>query len=125
MFQKLLIIALAGSVGTLARYGIVGLVQGRTGGDFPWGTFAANMAGCFLAGLVWALAETRVSLEGPARTYIMVGFMGAFTTFSAYTLETSELLRAGQYAFAAANVALQNTIGIALFFTGLSIGKYV
>lgn len=125
MLQKLLLIALAGSLGTLARYGLAGAVQRALGGSFPWGTLAANLLGCFLAGAIWSLAETRMSLSGQTRTILLIGFMGAFTTFSAFMLETGQLMRDAQWSFALGNVALQNCCGIILFFLGLALGRTV
>lgn len=125
MFQKLFLLALAGSLGTLARYGISGAVQRALGSQFPWGTLAANLAGCFLAGAVWSMAETKLSLSGQTRTIILIGFMGAFTTFSAFMLETGQLLRDAQWSWALGNIALQNCCGIVVFFIGLAVGRLV
>jgi fluoride exporter len=125
MVHKLLCLALAGALGTLARYGFSGLVQRSFGASFPWGTLAVNVLGCFLAGAVWALAENRVSISGEARTIVLVGFMGAFTTFSAFILETGEIVREAQWAWAAGNVLLQNGLGIGVFFLGMALGRLV
>jgi len=125
MWQKLLCLGLAGAAGTLARYALAGLTQRAAGDAFPWGTLAVNVAGCFMAGLVWALCEERIAVSGETRTVIFVGFMGAFTTFSAYVLETSALLRDGQWAWAMGNMALQNVAGVALFFLGMAAGRFV
>ncbi|MBI5114846.1 fluoride efflux transporter CrcB [Candidatus Poribacteria bacterium] len=124
MLQKLLWLTLAGALGTLARYGIAGTVQRGLGGEFPWGTLAVNLAGCFLAGIFLSLAEGRL-IGGEARTIIFIGFMGAFTTFSAFVLETSELLQDTQWAWAMGNIMLQNACGIVIFFVGLILGRLV
>jgi CrcB protein len=125
MFQKLFWLALAGAMGTLTRYGLAGAVQRAFGGEFPWGTLAANLVGCFFAGMFWSLAESRLSISGQMRTIVLMGFMGAFTTFSAFMLETGELLRDAQWFWAVGNVALQNGFGILLFFLGLAVGRFV
>ncbi len=125
MVQKLFWLALAGALGTLARYGVAGTAQRVFGGEFPWGTLAANLAGCFLAGLFWSVAESRLSISGQMRTIVLMGFMGAFTTFSAFMLETSELLRDAQWSWALGNIALQNILGLILFFIGLGIGRFI
>ena len=119
MLYKLVMIALAGAVGTLARYGLGGLVQRAAGGFFPWGTLAVNVAGCFLFGLVWALAEERFLISGEVRTIVLVGFMGAFTTFSTFAFETGEMLRNAEYLMAGANLLAQNVLGIAGLMLGL------
>ena len=123
MVQKLLLIALAGAVGTLARYGLAGLVQRMSGASFPWGTAAVNVAGCFAAGLLWALFEHRWTVSSETRILILVGFMGAFTTFSAFMLETGELCRDAQWIRAAANVMLQNGLGFVALLLGAGLGR--
>ena len=123
--QKLLWLALAGAMGTLARYGLAGVAQRTLGGDFPWGTLTVNLLGCVVAGLFWSLAGSRLSISGQMRVIILMGFMGAFTTFSAYALETGELLRDAQWLWATGNIALQNGFGIVLFFLGLAAGRFV
>ena len=125
MLQKLILLAGAGALGTLARYGLAGAVQRSFVGEFPWGTMAANMTGCFLAGLFWSLAENRLSISGEMRAIVLIGFMGAFTTFSAFVLETGGLLRDSQWSWALANIAFQNVFGLALFFLGLAIGRFI
>ncbi len=125
MLQKLTFLALAGALGTLSRYGLAGLVHRIDGVSFPWGTLAVNIAGCFLAGLLWALFENRWPVSGETRTLVLVGFMGAFTTFSAFILETGELMRAAEWMAAAANLALQNGLGFFALFTGMVLGKMV
>jgi fluoride exporter len=123
VLQKLLWIALAGSLGALARYGFGGFVQKNAGGSFPWGTFAVNVTGCFLFGVVWSLAEERLLISSQTRTIVLVGFLGAFTTFSTYMFETGEFLRDSQWAFAVANIVLQNTVGIVCLFLGMAAGR--
>ncbi|OGP15716.1 MAG: chromosome condensation protein CrcB [Deltaproteobacteria bacterium GWA2_55_10] len=121
--QKLILIAAAGAAGTLARYFLGGLVQRLYGGAFPWGTFAVNMSGTFLFGFVWALAEERLVISGEARAIILVGFMGAFTTFSTFMFETGELLRDSEFALAFGNLALQNIVGVVFLILGLAAGR--
>jgi len=108
MIHKLALLALAGALGTLARYGMTGVIQRIHSTSFPWGTLAVNLTGCFLAGLVWTLFEGRWSLSGETRTILLVGFMGAFTTFSAFILESGELLRSAEWFHVLGNLAMQN-----------------
>ncbi|MCP3681359.1 MAG: CrcB family protein [bacterium] len=122
MMQKLALLAIAGALGTLARYSLSGLVHRISGTTFPLGTMIVNLTGCFLAGLLWALFETRWPVTGETRMVVLVGFMGAFTTFSAFILETGELIRSAEWLHAVANVAMQNTLGIVALFTGAAIG---
>ncbi|CAG1064595.1 Putative fluoride ion transporter CrcB [uncultured bacterium] len=123
--MKLILLAAAGAAGTLARYFLGGLVQRLYGGSFPWGTFAVNMTGTFLFGLVWSLAEDRLVISGQARAVILVGFMGAFTTFSSLMFETGELMRDSQWALAFGNLALQNIVGILFLFLGFMLGRLI
>jgi CrcB protein len=123
MLSRLLLIASAGAVGTLARYGLSGLVQRITGPAFPWGTVTVNLSGCFLFGLVWIYFTEKVSLGGDLRTIVLVGFMGAFTTFSTFVFETGGMLQGGQWLAAAANLTLQNLLGLAALFLGSVLGR--
>jgi fluoride exporter len=120
---KLAWLAAAGALGTLARYGVGGVVQRALGGAFPWGTLVVNAVGCLLFGLVWALAEERMVISGETRAILLVGFMGAFTTFSTFAFETSAMLRDAEWSFAVVNVLSQNVLGIACFFAGLALGR--
>jgi CrcB protein len=125
MIQKLAWLALAGALGTLARYGLAGLVQRLSGGSFPWGTLIVNLLGCFLAGLLWGMFEKRGVVTALPRTVLLVGFLGAFTTFSTMTLETTEMLRASELVYATANLTLQNGIGLAAIFAGTMLGRMI
>jgi len=120
---KLAWLAAAGALGTLARYGVGGGVQRALGEAFPWGTLVINAVGSLLFGLVWSLAEERMMISGETRVILLVGFMGAFTTFSTYAFETSAMLRDAEWSFALANVLSQNVLGIVCFFAGLALGR--
>lgn len=121
--MKLLLIAAAGGAGTLARYALSLAVQRSAPGVFPWGTLAVNVAGCLLFGVVWALAEDRMAIGGETRAVLLIGFMGAFTTFSSFAFETAQLMRDGEWALAAANAAAQNLCGIAALVLGWWAGR--
>jgi fluoride exporter len=118
-------LAAAGAAGTLCRYGLGGLVQRFAGEKFPWGTLAVNAAGCFLFGVVWTMAEERMLISGRTRTIVLVGFMGAFTTFSTYAFETSSFLRGADWWPAAANVLAQNLLGLLCVFLGFAAGRWL
>jgi CrcB protein len=117
-------LAAAGAAGTLARFGLGGLAQRLTTSGFPWGTLVVNGVGCLLFGIVWSLAEERLVISGTTRTIALVGFMGAFTTFSTFAFETTQMLDDGQWFLAAANVLAQNVTGVVLVLAGIAVGKF-
>jgi CrcB protein len=123
MFQKILFLGLAGAAGTLARYGLAGFVQRSVAGEFPWGTAVVNIVGCFMAGFLWSVFEHHIAVSGQTRVIILIGFMGAFTTFSAFMLETGMLARDAEWFRAIGNIVLQNTAGAVALITGLTIGR--
>ena len=121
--QKLLLLALAGSVGTLARYGLSGFVQSLCGKVFPWGTVVVNLLGCALFGLIWSALEERWPTSGETRMIILVGFMGAFTTFSTFVFESGELLRDAEWIPALGYFTIHNVGGLAALLAGLALGR--
>jgi CrcB protein len=90
---RLLLIAFAGSLGTVTRY-LVGLWAGRMiGAGFPYGTLIVNVAGCFLIALISELALTTTAISPTMRLTLTTGFMGGLTTYSSFNYETTNLLR--------------------------------
>ena len=125
MVQKILFLALAGAIGTLARYLMGGLVQRCLPSEFPWATALVNITGCLLFGIVWALSHSRIELSPHLRTVIFIGFFGSFTTFSTFMFETTYLLDQTQWFRASANLLLQNGAGLAFVWLGLIIGRWI
>jgi fluoride exporter len=123
MVQKFIWLAVAGGLGTLARFGLAGFVHRLNGEHSYWGTLIVNLTGCFVAGLVWMLFENRWTVSPEVRTLVLVGFMGAFTTFSALIMETSELLRTAEWMRAGMNLAIQNGVGFIALFSGAALGR--
>ncbi len=123
MPHKLLLLALAGAIGTLARYGLGGFVQEHCGKIFPWGTVAVNLLGCLLFGVVWSSLEERWPASSETRMIILVGFMGAFTTFSTFMFETEALLRDAEWWPALGYFTLHNVGGLAALVVGLAVGR--
>jgi CrcB protein len=123
MWSKLALIAVAGTVGTLSRYWLSGLIHRMFGSDFAYGTLAVNVIGCLLFGLVWALAEERMAIPVVARTVILVGFMGAFTTFSTFAFETMNYVKDNQLMLAFLNVAANCILGFAAIVSGVWIAR--
>jgi CrcB protein len=123
--SKIVLIALAGACGTLCRYWLSGLAYDFLGRDFPWGTWAVNILGCFLFGLVWILAEERAFLSAQARLLILTGFMGAFTTFSTLVFESGALMNDGQWLRVVLNVGGQNLVGFVALYLGFGLGRII
>lgn len=121
--MKLLLIGLAGLVGTLLRYWLAGVVGRRYGEDFPLGTLTVNLIGCFLAGLLFYLMQERLFVNETLRAMILVGLLGGFTTFSSYGLQTFTLLRDGEFAFAALNLVVSNLVGLLMVWAGYALAK--
>src|SRR6266850_2416228 len=92
---RLALIAIFGAVGTLARYGLQGIVQIRLGSTFPYGTLMVNLTGCFLLGLIGQFTMNRMVISPDWRVAIAVGFFGGYTTFSSFGWETAKLLEEG------------------------------
>lgn len=91
------------------------------GSKFAYGTLAVNVIGCVLFGMVWTLAEERFAISTFTRTVILVGFMGAFTTFSTFAFETMNYVKDSQYALAFLNVSANCLLG----FGGIVSGAWI
>ena len=118
-------IAVAGSLGALARYGLDGFVSRRTRGAFPWGTFVVNISGAFVIGLVFTLATERWGLAPWLRSALTIGFLGAYTTFSTLMLEDYRLLEGGARLTALANVVASVVAGLVAVYVGVALGRAV
>ncbi len=110
----------AGAVGAPARYLLDGLVQDRTEGAFPWGTFVVNITGSLLLGLITGAALYHAFPDTP-RIWLGTGFCGAYTTFSAFTFETIRLLEEGAVAAAFMNAVASLLTGTAAAAVGLVV----
>jgi CrcB protein len=115
----------AGGCGSLARYGLGGLVQRHVSTEFPMGTLIVNLIGCLIFGFVWSLADERLVISGETRILILTGFVGAFTTFSTFAFETSQMLRASAWWFAAMNVGVHQIVGVLAVVAGIKLGQLI
>lgn len=123
MWQRILWLSIAGALGTLARYGLGTFVQRLHESSFPWGTLLVNLLGCFLFGLIFSLAEERFLVSGQIRLILSIGFIGAFTTFSTYAFETSQMLQRSDWLLVAINFTAQNFFGILSLFLGKTVAR--
>jgi CrcB protein len=121
--MRILLVGLAGFVGTLCRYWLAGALARRYGEAFPWGTLAVNVAGCFLAGFLFFTLRERFAAGETTQAVVLVGLLGGFTTFSSYGLQTFTLLRDGEFGYAALNVAASNLLGLLMVWVGYALAK--
>ena len=121
--MKIFLIALFGAVGTLARYGLQGVVQIRMGGTFPYGTLLINLTGCFLLGLIGQFTLNRMVISPDWRIAIAVGFFGGYTTFSSFGWETAKMLEEGEWLRASTYVGASVIAGLLLSVAGIRLAN--
>lgn len=117
--KLIVLLGIAGAAGTLARYGAGRLAAALLGTHFPFGTLLVNVTGAFLAGFIWYLMEFKYQWNELYATVILVGFLGAFTTFSAFVLESGRMIHAADIGKAVLNVFVQNCVGFGALFLGI------
>lgn len=123
--KSILLVALGGAVGSAARFKLSGWVLHHASNwRFPAGTFAVNVIGCFVAGLLAGLAVKQELFTPEARVFLFTGLLGGFTTFSAFGYETFMLLTGGQFGRAGLNVALSVGLGLASIWVGYRLAEH-
>lgn len=123
--MRVLWVALGGAIGSAARYAIDGAVYRVMPATFPFGTFVVNVSGCLVFGLLLGLAENRLAVGTLARSFLLIGVLGGFTTFSSFSFETLQLLRDGEWLRGAVNIVGQVTGGLVALWAGLTITRMV
>lgn len=123
MYQALLI-ALGGAFGCLARFGMSTMVQGLTGEVFPYGTLVVNASGSLLIGVAAEVFDAAL-IPSPWRSLLTIGFLGGYTTFSTYSLETLHLLRDGELRLAGLSVLGNNVLGLGCAALGVYATRIV
>ncbi|HSM38708.1 MAG TPA: fluoride efflux transporter CrcB [Candidatus Limnocylindrales bacterium] len=121
--MHLLLIGIGGFAGAVSRYLVDGWVTGLTRGTFPWGTLAVNLSGSLVIGIAFALMVERAALPADLRGPLMIGFIGAYTTFSTLALESWRLLEDGAYLHAVANLGGSLVLGVMAVVMGIGIGR--
>lgn len=122
---KFLNLIIGGAIGTVSRYVLGGVVYRIFGTGFPYGTLAVNLLGCFVIGFLAGMTEKKFMFGTDVRTFWMIGFCGAFTTFSTLIFETDNLIRDGQVARASVNIIASVVFGFILFRIGSYIAEVV
>lgn len=118
-------IAIGGLAGTFARFGFQGLVQSWTGAAFPWGTFAVNITGSLLVGFLARLGTGSALLSPDLRAGLLIGFCGAYTTFSTFSFEALTLLQSGAYLRAGAYAVGTVVAGLTATLAGISAANHL
>lgn len=117
--QVVFLIAIFGALGCLTRYFLSGWVYDLLGRNFPYGTFAVNIVGAFIIGLIMELGMRSTLIPANLRIGLTVGFLGGLTTFSTFSYETFRLLEDGELLIAGVNILL--SVAACLVFTWLGI----
>lgn len=116
---RLLCIGTGGFIGAVLRYLISGWMQDKSGSiSFPYGTLSVNLIGCFFIGFLTFLVETRSFFSVETRSFILIGLLGSFTTFSTFGNETLVLLRGGRIDMAALYTGMHLVIGVTMVWMG-------
>jgi len=122
---KSLMVGLGGALGSILRFWASGIVSNRLGGRFPYGTFVVNCTGSFLIGLIVTLLAERTHWSPNWRYLIPIGFIGGYTTFSAFELETLRSMQDGEILIASLNVLLSVVVGFFSVWLGVITGRTI
>jgi CrcB protein len=120
--QNLLLIGIGGFMGAILRYGVSGIIQNWSKSiQFPYGTLMVNLLGCLLIGALSQVAEARGVISSEARSFIFIGLLGAFTTFSAFGNDTVSLFREGENLLSFINIGLHLVLGLSAVWLGQTL----
>lgn len=121
--NQLFAIAGGGALGALLRFWVSGWTYGWLGRGFPWGTLAVNILGSLIMGLAYVLLVERLAPAAEWRAFLMIGFLGAFTTFSTFSIETLTLVEDGELLKAMLNAVISVILCITAAWIGLMGGR--
>ncbi len=123
--NQVLAIAAGGAMGSVLRFWMTNWVHTFAGRSFPYGTLVVNVLGCLLMGILFVFFLERLSDNAVLRAGILVGVLGGFTTFSAFSIETLNLVEQGAYLKATANALLSVVLCIGATWTGVVLGRQI
>ncbi|MBN1610210.1 MAG: fluoride efflux transporter CrcB [Polyangiaceae bacterium] len=121
--ERFLWVCVGGAAGSGARYLVSGWVLRTLGNAFPYGTLAVNVVGSFLVGALMHVGLSSEALSPAMRLALITGAMGGFTTFSAFSYETLQLIQDGAWAHVALNVTITVAACLAASFLGIAVGR--
>lgn len=121
--QQLLAIAVGGALGAVFRFGVSNGIYHLLGRGFPYGTLAVNVMGSLLMGFLFTVFVEKLAISAEWRSAILVGFLGAFTTFSTFSFETLTLIESGAIQRAMLNILLSIVLCLAATWIGLNLGR--
>jgi fluoride exporter len=123
---RVILVGAGGFVGSILRYLLSGLAERISDrAALPVGTMVVNLSGCFVIGLLAHLAESRGAFPAGLRTFLFIGVLGGYTTFSTFGNESLALLRGGQLPLAALNVVVQVLGGLCMVWAGRTVGQVI
>ena len=123
---NIFIVGIGGFIGSALRYLVAGWAQGLSKSlDFPYGTLAVNLIGCFVIGFLGELAESRGIFASETRLLVFIGLLGGFTTFSSFGNDTLNLARSGQMFNALTNVAVNVIFSLLLVWLGRTVAYLI
>jgi CrcB protein len=120
--RDLLLVSGGGAVGAVARYGLSILCSEMLGNRFPWGTFVVNIAGCFLLGWLLQIASLNATISDATKLTVGTGFLGAFTTFSTFSVQTIQAWQRSPV-LGIANVAANVIVGLLATLAGMYLSS--
>ncbi|MDO4159787.1 MAG: fluoride efflux transporter CrcB [Prevotellaceae bacterium] len=125
MLKNIIIVAVGGAIGSVARYLVSRVIQDSVSSGFPFGTMTVNIVGCLLIGFIGALAAEHGSISAETKLILTTGFCGGFTTFSTFMNESLTLFRTDSLLVSAIYVGMSVVLGLIAAAAGMYLGKMI
>jgi CrcB protein len=125
MDRNILLVGLGGLIGSIARYLVAVLFAGQFISSFPFATFAVNIVGCFLIGILFALSDRGHLLSPEWRIFLTTGFCGGFTTFSTFSYESMKLIQDGEFLYLGFNTVGSVIVGLGATYLGILLVRSI